>query len=129
MIGGTADLIGTAADLLRVPAAAADLAGTVPRSDRCAAETAALLAPAQGRRPGRARGGSSCGLRDGAARMRERDARFGTIGDGAASPAAHPRPHAGPVPQPLRIGAAADPPPSRLPPRRRPAPPRARTRS
>ena len=68
------------ADRLRVPAAAAGRAGAVQRSNRSAAETAALLALMQGRRPGRSRGGSGC--RRGAARTPGRDAWLGTIGDG-----------------------------------------------
>jgi hypothetical protein len=58
-----------AADLLPVPAAAADRAG--------AAQDGAETAPLRGRRSGSSRGG--CGCRVGAARTPGRDARIGTI--------------------------------------------------
>jgi hypothetical protein len=47
--------IGAAADLLRIPAAAADRAGAVPRSNRADADTATLLmhGPAAGPIAGR----------------------------------------------------------------------------
>ena len=82
--------------------------GTVQRSNRSAADTATLLVLVQGRRPGWSRGGSGCVCGDGAARMRECDALLGTMSDGIAAPSAHPRPHAGPVAVPLRIGAVAE---------------------
>jgi len=65
---------------LRVPAAAADGAGAVPRSNPAGAEAVALRALMQGRQPGRARDGCGCGCQ--AAWTLGRDARLGTIGDG-----------------------------------------------
>jgi hypothetical protein len=51
-----------------IPAAGAELAGAVQRSNQSEA-TAALLAPMQGQRPDRSRGGSHCGRWVGAARI------------------------------------------------------------
>jgi hypothetical protein len=50
-----------------------------PSPNAADAETVALLAPAQGRRPGRSRDRGRCQF--GAARTPGRDARLGTIGD------------------------------------------------
>ena len=61
-----------------------------------------------GRRPGGSLGGSGCCCRIGAARTPGSDGLLGTIGDGTAAPPAHPRPPAGPSPQSIRIGTAAD---------------------
>ena len=51
---------GAAADLLRVPAAAADRAGAGPRSNRPDAEKAAMLAPVQGPAAGLVAGRDGC---------------------------------------------------------------------
>ena len=85
--------IGAALDLLRVPAAAADLAGAVQRSHRPAAGAAGADAgPAAA--PDRGAGAVAV---VGAVRTPGADARLGTIGDGTVAPHTHPRPYAGPA--------------------------------
>jgi hypothetical protein len=62
-------------------------------------------------------GGNGC--RFGAARTPGREVRLGTIGDGTEAPPTHLRPHVGPAPLPLRIGADDELLPSRWPARPR----------
>jgi len=66
--------IGSAADLLRIPAAAGR-AGAVPRSNPADAEAATPLTLVRGRRPGWSRGGADAGRRCAARHHRRRQRR------------------------------------------------------